>query len=124
MSTHQTDYPVWPECTEHTNPEESDAHEFDCRGKSDCHAFTLADWHLLYRPDGQTWADPQHAWVHCEGCTARDAAMEEWKLTHSYGEGLGWEGVLCQVEDPELYCLECSDEQGQWQQHIDGEDDE
>jgi len=42
-----------------------------------------------------------------------------WDEKHPWGEGVsGWEGRICNATIVGTYCEECSDDQGDWFQHM------
>jgi hypothetical protein len=47
------------------------------------------------------------------------SAWASWDDGHPWGEGVGgWEGRICHGTIVGVYCEECSDDQGDWFQHM------
>ena len=44
-------------------------------------------------------------------------AYDAWDEDHPWGEGLGWEGRICNLTPTGIYCQECSEDAGDWIPH-------
>lgn len=44
-------------------------------------------------------------------------AYDAWDASHPWGEGLNWEGRICNLTSMGVYCQECSQDEGDWVGH-------
>jgi hypothetical protein len=80
----------------------------------------------MTRPETRTDHNTEYAvWMDADNCKCvvpDDESSDEytqWDDNHPWGEGVGgWEGRICSATIEDIYCEECSDDQGDWFKHM------